>query len=91
MVGSGGISSGMSRPGGMAERGQRKSQIVLPGISLIVGLVSFLGVFAVKTRAIGAKGDSVGKNGYNFMCFYECSGCHPKTEGMLRKVDFGQK
>lgn len=49
MVGSGGISSGMSRPGGMAERDQRKSQIVLPGM---VGLVSFLGVFAVKTRAI---------------------------------------
>lgn len=23
--------------------------------------------------------------------FYECSGCHPKTQGVLRKVDFGQK
>lgn len=51
MVGSGGISSGTAGPGGVAERGQRKSQIVLPGISSIVGLVSFLGVFAVKTRA----------------------------------------
>lgn len=23
--------------------------------------------------------------------FYECSGCHPQTQGVLRKVDFGQK
>jgi len=35
------LSYGTAIPGGMAERSQRKSQIVLPGISSIIGWVPF--------------------------------------------------
>lgn len=45
----------------------------------------------MKTRGIGAKSDSTGQNYEDFGCFSGCSGCHPKAQGVLRKVGFGQQ